>query len=109
MGKMKDFDAANFESEVLKSKKPVLVDFGAEWCGPCKAVAPVIDQLASEYSGKMIFGKVDVDRSPQIASLLGIRSIPTMIVFSNGEEKERLVGAFPKSQIQKKIDLYAGK
>jgi thioredoxin 1 len=109
MGKMKDFDAANFESEVLKSQKPVLVDFWAEWCVPCKAVAPVIDQLAAEYSGKMIFGKVDVDRSPQIASLLGIRSIPTMIVFSNGEEKERLVGAFPKSQIQKKIDLYAGK
>lgn len=109
MGKMKNFDAANFETEVLKARKPVLVDFWAEWCVPCKAVAPVIDQLANEYSGKMVFGKVDVDRSPQIASLLGIRSIPTMIVFSNGEEKERLVGAFPKSQIQKKIDLYAGK
>lgn len=106
---MKDFDSANFEAEVLKSQKPVLVDFWAEWCGPCKAVAPVIDQLAMEYSGKMIFGKVDVDRSPQIASLLGIRSIPTMIVFSNGEEKERLVGAYPKNLIQKKIDLYAGK
>jgi len=106
---MKDFDSANFESEVLKSQKPVLVDFWAEWCVPCKAVAPVIDQLATEYSGKMIFGKVDVERSPQIASRLGIRSIPTMIVFSNGEEKERLVGSLPKNLIQKKIDLYAGK
>ncbi len=107
MGKPKTINWENFELEVLKSNKPVLVDFWAEWCGPCKAVAPVIDQLALEYKGKMTFAKVDVERNPQIASLLGIRSIPTMILFSKGLEKERLVGSFPKSQIQRKIDLYA--
>jgi thioredoxin 1 len=107
MGKPKIINWENFEFEVLKSNKPVLVDFWAEWCVPCKAVAPVIDQLALEYKGKMIFAKVDVQQNPQIASFLGIRSIPTMILFSKGEEKERLVGSFPKSQIQKKIDLYA--
>jgi thioredoxin 1 len=106
---MKDFDSANFEAEVLKSQKPVLVDFWAEWCVPCKAVMPVIDQLATEYSGKMIFGKVDVERSPQIAKLLGIRSVPTVLLFSKGEEMERIVGSHPKDHFQKKIDLYAGK
>jgi thioredoxin 1 len=107
MGKPKTVNFENFETEVLKSNKPVLVDFWAEWCVPCKAISPVIDQLALEYKGKMVFAKVDVERNPQVASFLGIRSIPTMILFSRGEEKERLVGSFPKSQIQRKIDLYA--
>jgi thioredoxin 1 len=109
MGKTKTIDWKDFESEVLKADKPVLVDFWAEWCVPCKAVAPLLDQLALEYKGKMVFAKVDVERNPQMASYLGIRSIPTMIVFSKGEERERLVGSFPKSHIQKKIDFYASK
>jgi thioredoxin 1 len=107
MGKPKTVNFENFETEVLKSNKPVLVDFWAEWCAPCKAISPVIDQLAQEYKGKLVFAKVDVEHNPQVASFLGIRSIPTMILFSKGEEKERLVGSFPKSQIQRKIDLYA--
>jgi thioredoxin 1 len=109
MGKTKTIEWKNFENEVLKSEKPVLVDFWAEWCKPCKAVAPVLDQLAAEYKGKVIFAKVDVESNPQMASYLGIRSIPTMIFFSKGEEQERLVGSFPKSHIQKRIDHYASK
>ncbi len=108
MGKPKTIEWKDFEAEVLKSDKPVFVDFWAEWCVPCKAVAPVIDQLAKEYKGKMIFAKVDVEQSPETASFLGIRSIPTMILFHKGEEKERLVGSFPKSRIQETIDIYAG-
>lgn len=106
MGKAKTVTWASFDSEVLKSNKPVLVDFWAEWCVPCKSVAPIIDELAREYKGKMIFAKVDVEDNPQVATHLGIRSIPTMIVFSRGEEKERIIGAYPKSHIQKRIDLY---
>jgi len=109
MGKPKTVDWINFESEVLKSDKPVLVDFWAEWCGPCKSIAPVIDELAKEYRGKVVFAKVDVDRNPQVASFLGIRSVPTMIMFSRGEERERIVGAFPKNQIRKRIELYANR
>jgi thioredoxin 1 len=109
MGKSKSVDWISFESEVLKSERPVLVDFWAEWCGPCKAIAPVFEELAREYKGKVVFAKVDVERNPQVAALLGVRSIPTMIMFSRGEEKERIIGTFPKSQIQKKIDLYANR
>ncbi len=109
MGKTRNVSWENFESVVLKEDKPVLVDFWAEWCKPCKAVGPVIDQLAKEYKGKMIFAKVDVESNPQMTSRLGIRSIPTIIFFSKGEEKERIVGSFPKSHIQKKIDFYADK
>jgi thioredoxin 1 len=109
MGKPKNVEWKNFEDEVLKSDRPVLVDFWAEWCGPCKSIAPMIDELAKEYKGKVLFAKVDVERNPQVATFLGIRSIPTMIMFSRGEEKERLIGTIPKSQIQKKIDLYASR
>jgi thioredoxin 1 len=109
MGETKVINWDDFESEVLKADKPVLVDFWAEWCIPCKALGQVIDQLAREYQGRMVFAKVDVERNPQMATHLGIRSIPTMIVFYNGEEKERLVGSFPKSHIKKRISFYAGK
>jgi thioredoxin 1 len=109
MGKPKSVNWENFENEVLKSDRPVLVDFWAEWCVPCKSIAPVIEELAKEYKGKVIFAKVDVERNPQVAAFLGIRSIPTMIMFSRGEEMERLVGALTKSHIQRKIDHYANK
>jgi thioredoxin 1 len=106
MGKAKTVTWASFEADVLKSEKPVLVDFWADWCGPCKSVAPIIDELAKEYRGRMVFAKVNVENNPQVATHLGIRSIPTMILFSKGEEKERMIGAFPKSHIQKRIDIY---
>jgi thioredoxin 1 len=109
MGKTKAINWDNFESEVLKADKPVLVDFWAEWCSPCKVMGMVIDQLAGEYQGKMVFAKVDVERNPQMAAQLGIRSIPTVVVFSRGEEKERLVGSFPKGHIQKRINFYTAK
>jgi thioredoxin 1 len=109
MGKPKNVNWENFEIEVLKADRPVLVDFWAEWCGPCKSIAPVIDELAKEYKGKVVFAKIDVERNPQVASFLGIRSIPTMIMFSKGEEKERLVGSLPKSHIQKRLDHYASR
>jgi thioredoxin 1 len=109
MGITKTIASENFESDVLKADKPVLVDFWAEWCLPCKAISPMMDQLALEFNGKMEFAKVDVDRNPEMAAQLGIRSIPTMIVFSGGEEKERLVGSFPKSHVKKRIEQYTGK
>jgi thioredoxin 1 len=107
MGKPKTVNWEDFENEVLKSERPILVDFWAEWCVPCKSISPLLDELAKEYKGKVAFAKVDVERNPQVTKFLGIRSIPTMIMFSRGEEKERLVGSLPKSHIQRRIDHYA--
>lgn len=94
----------NFEATVLKSDKPVLVDFWAEWCGPCRTVAPVISELANEYEGKAVVGKVDVDNNPQIATQYGIRNIPTILFFKNGEVVDKHVGAAPKSALATKIE-----
>ena len=99
-----EFTDSNFEEKVLKSDKPVLVDFWAEWCGPCRMVAPIVNELASEYEGKALVGKVDVDSNPEIASKFGIRNIPTILFFKNGEVVDKQVGAVPKNVLSSKID-----
>ena len=97
-------DESSFNEKVFSTSYPVLVDFWADWCGPCKAVAPILEELASKYDGKLIIGKVNVDKHPRVAAGLGVRSIPTMVVFSRGEEKDRLVGAYSRLQIIKTIE-----
>ena len=95
---------ANFEQEVLNSDTPVLVDFWAEWCGPCKAIAPVVDELADEYVGKVKFTKLDVDSNPQTPMSYGIRGIPALLIFDGGSVAKQVVGAVPKSALKKSID-----
>lgn len=92
-----------FDTEVLKSPTPVLVDFWAAWCGPCRAVAPIMEELASEYAGRLKVVKVDVDDSPDVSGRYGVMSIPTLALFKDGQMVERLVGAFPKAAIVSKI------
>lgn len=103
MAKPVEFTDANFDEQVLKSDVPVLVDFWATWCAPCKMIAPTIEQLAGEYEGKAKIGKVDVDSNPNVASKYGIRSIPTLLIFNNGELIDQLIGAVPKTQIESKL------
>ena len=94
----------NFEDEVINSDIPVLVDFWAEWCMPCRMVAPIVEELAKEYTGKMKFVSVDVDANPDTAMKYKIRSIPALIVFKNGVPVDQIVGAVPKSALQEKVD-----
>jgi thioredoxin 1 len=94
---------ANFKTEVLESKTPVLVDFWAEWCGPCKMIAPVVEELAKEYDGKLRVGKVDVDSNQQTAMQFGVRSIPTLLIFKNGRVVDQIVGAVPKRMLAEKV------
>jgi thioredoxin 1 len=94
------FDESNFESDVLNADTPVLVDFWAEWCGPCLMLAPVIDDLADNYAGRVAVGKVDIDKSPQIAARFGVQNIPTVILFDKGEPAERVVGAKPRKEFE---------
>jgi len=100
----KEFTDSNFESEVLNSDKPVLVDFWAEWCGPCKMVGPVVEEIAGEYEGKAVVGKMNVDENKETAMKFGIRSIPTILFVKNGEVVERHVGAAPKNVLAQKLD-----
>jgi thioredoxin 1 len=94
----------SFETDVLKSKEPVLVDFWAEWCGPCRQVAPVLEEVAGEFKGKIKIVKLNVDESPQTASKYGVMSIPTLMIFKNGEMASRQIGAAPKAKIVKWIN-----
>ena len=94
---------SNFDEVVLKSDKPVLVDFWAEWCGPCRMVGPVVEELASEYEGKAVVGKVNVDENPNISIKFGIRNIPALLFFKNGEVVDKQIGAVPKSVLADKL------
>ena len=95
---------ANFEAEVMQSGIPVLVDLWAVWCGPCKMIEPSVAEIATEYAGQLKVGKLNVDENPQIATKYGVRSIPTLLLFQNGELKDQIIGAVPKKQIVNKID-----
>lgn len=100
----KIFTSANFDAEVLNSSVPVLVDFFAAWCGPCKMMAPVIEKLAEEYEGKAVIGKLDVDESMDIAGRYGIMNIPTLIIFKNGEMVSKFLGLRNKNELKKALD-----
>lgn len=104
MGSVTDFTDQNFEAEVIKSDEPVLVDFWAPWCGPCRMIAPVVEELASENAGKVKIGKLNVDDSPSSAAAYGVSSIPTLILFKGGEVVNTFVGLKAKQELQQAID-----
>ena len=96
---------ATFQDEVVNSQVPVVIDFWAEWCGPCKMIAPIVEELAGEYEGKVKFAKMDVDSNPQTPMQFGIRGIPTLLIFNGGENPvDQVVGAVPKSMLKKRVD-----
>jgi thioredoxin 1 len=103
-----DVNGENWQSSVMDSELPVMVDFWAEWCGPCKMIAPAVHDLALEYEGKMNVAKLDVDTDPDIAARYGIRSIPALIFFKDGQPVDQIVGAMPKPQMKRKIDAVLG-
>ena len=104
MSKPVEIEEAKFEEDVLKASLPVLVDFWAPWCGPCRMVAPVVEELAKEYDGKISFVKVNVDNSPKVAGKYGVMSIPTLILFKDGQPVSNVVGFRPKAELKKNLD-----
>jgi thioredoxin 1 len=102
MAKAIEITDANFE-EIVNSDKPVLVDFWAEWCGPCKMIGPIVEELAGDYEGKAVIGKLNVDENPAAAARFGVRSIPTLLVFKGGQVVDKQVGAVPKSVLAQKL------
>ena len=98
-----ELNDANFDEIVLKSEKPVMVDFWAEWCGPCRMVSPIVSEIANEYKEKAVIGKLDVNSNPGVSAKYGIRSIPTILFFKNGELANKQVGAVPKSNLVSKL------
>lgn len=101
-----EFTEANFDELALKSDKPVLIDFWAEWCGPCRMVGPIVEEISKDYEGKAIIGKVNVDENPGISAKYGIRNIPTILFLKNGEVVDKSVGAVPKNILTDKLDAH---
>lgn len=104
MAKPKDVTDATWQNDILNSTNPVLVDFWAPWCGPCRMVAPIVEELAGEYEGQVNFYKLNTDENPRVSAQYGIRSIPTLLVFKGGEAVGQIVGFRPKSELKKRLD-----
>ena len=107
-GAVTEFSDANFEQEVTKSETPVLVDMWATWCGPCRMIAPVVEELAGKYQGKMKMGKLNVDDFPGVAAQFRIMNIPTLLLIKNGQEVDRIVGVVPKEELTRRIERVIG-
>ncbi|MEA1959248.1 MAG: thioredoxin [Chloroflexota bacterium] len=104
MGNIVSIDNSNFDEAVIGSKTPVLIDFWAPWCGPCKAIAPILEELSVEYEGKLTIAKLNIDEAPQNASKYGVSAIPTMLLFKDGQPVQSIVGYKPKAELKKAID-----
>lgn len=107
-GHLHTFNESNWEQEVLRSHEPVLVDFWAEWCGPCLRIAPIVESIAAEYAGRLKVGKLNVDENPELASRYGVMSIPTLMLFKGGQPVEFIVGLQPKPALVRRIDAVLG-
>lgn len=107
-GKIVTLTDDNFKDEVLEAGQPVLVDFWATWCAPCRQIAPIIEELAEDFDGRAKVGKLDVDNNPQVAQQYGVRSIPTLLFFKNGEVEDQLIGAMAKRELSKRLEALAG-